>query len=415
MTSTADILLAGFHAGDGADATVRGAARDRFAASGLPTPRVEQWKFTNLRPLDTWLASAVPVANDTVPDLPPPLADDVVRIVVLDGQIATDLAALGAAGLEAGPVPGDALGDVAGNGETNPVRDLSVAMAGATLSLRIAPDTGLSRPVELLFLSTGARTATHVVLAIELGERAEATLVERHAGPGAGLLTLASHVRIGDGARLRHIKVQDCGPEAFHLANSDATIGRDATWERFTLALGARLARDEVDVLLAAEGASVRLHGATVGRGSQHLDHTTRIDHAVPRTTSHEVYKTVLDDRARGVFQGAILVRAGAQKTDGHQLNKALLLSPRAEMDSKPALEIFADDVKCSHGATTGDLDEDALFYLRARGVPMAEARALLVQAFLDEVIDNVADAGLRAALVARLHAALAAGGRADA
>ncbi|MEC9346010.1 MAG: Fe-S cluster assembly protein SufD [Pseudomonadota bacterium] len=407
MADTVDILLREFRAGEGPAAAIRAAARERFASSGLPTPRAEQWKFTNLRPLDRFLADAAPAAAEGTADIPAPLVEGAWQVVLVDGRVTTDLSAIAEAGLEIAPLSEDSLVRLGGTGNVHPVRDLSLAMATETLSLRVSRGATLARPVEILFLATGTRPASHVVMAIDLGEMADATLVERHVGPGGGLLTVAGHVRVGDGARLRHIKVQDAATEAFHLAITNGEAGRDAVWERFVLSVGARLARDEVDVLLGATGAEVRLLGAAVGRGNQHLDHTTRIDHAVPRTTSHEVYKTVLDDSARGVFQGSILVRKDAQKTSGHQLNRALLLSPKAEMDSKPALEIFADDVKCSHGATTGDLDEVALFYLRSRGVPMAEARALLVQAFLDEVFDGVDNQDLRAALLGRVHAAL--------
>ncbi len=234
--------------------------------------------------------------------------------------------------------------------------------------------------------------------------------VERHCGTHACAATMARRIRLADGARLRHVKVQDESQEAFHLADSAVEIGRDASYERFILSVGARLARDEVHTALNGQGSSVRLLGAYAGRGQQHLDHTTHIDHAVPNTTSHEVYKGVLDDRSRGVFQGGIRVMQDAQKTAGHQLNKALLLSRRAEIDSKPALEIYADDVICSHGATAGEIDEDALFYLRARGIDAEAAKNLLVQAFLDEVFDGIADETLRERLKQRVHAALQLG-----
>jgi Fe-S cluster assembly protein SufD len=217
-----------------------------------------------------------------------------------------------------------------------------------------------------------------------------------------------SEIRVGAGATLRHYREQSEGMSAFHTAATDSWVASDARYEAFLLTTGAGLSRSESRVVLDGAGASCRLDCGYLARGRQHVDNTTEIIHAKPHTTSAEVYKGVLDDQARGVFQGRIVVQKDAQKSDGHQLNKTILLSDRAEIDTKPELEIFADDVKCSHGATAGELDEGALFYLRARGIDLADARQLLVHAFIAEALENVADPALRETFSRRVGAWMA-------
>lgn len=375
MSDALNRLLAGSREGD---------AAQRLRDRGLPTPRDEAWKFTSLRPLEKFLADGG--AAGAMPDVPPPLIDGARQIIVRNGRVE-------------GTAP------VAAR-EGSAVQDMVAALAEGCVA--IAPAGMDPEVVELVCLNDGTDdTIRPVALDISVPAQGDLLLIERHLGDGAYLNAVGTSVSVGDNARLRHVKLQDESLDGFHLADTASRLERNARYHRFILSLGSRLARDEVHTTMAGEGAELRLIGAYAGRGQQHLDHTTHIDHAVPRTTSHEVYKGVLDDSARGVFQGGILVRPGAQKTDGHQLNKALLLSPKAEIDSKPALEIYADDVKCSHGATTGEIEADQLFYLKARGIPEAEARSLLVQAFLDELFDQIDDEGLREALLARLHAKL--------
>jgi Fe-S cluster assembly protein SufD len=194
--------------------------------------------------------------------------------------------------------------------------------------------------------------------------------------------------------------VQAAG-EARRIVTSAVRVGRDASYRAFTLTLGGRLVRNQCDARIDGDGAEVELDAAYLIGGDSHVDTTTRIVHGAEHGTSRQTVKGVLDGHSRGVFQGKVLVEQGAQKTDGYQLSRALLLSRDAEVDVKPELEIYADDVKCSHGATTGRLDEDALFYLRARGIPAAEARALLVEAFVAEAIERVDDETVRDALLA--------------
>jgi Fe-S cluster assembly protein SufD len=386
MSDPLDIILKG----------AGGPAAARLREIGLPTPKLEDWKFTSLRPLEKFLADGGDAG--TAPETPAPLISGAVQIVIRNGRVIGDFPDVNGIQVNAGdggvePRDGSA------------VSNMVSALAEGSLSIVIARSALPDRPLELVFLSDGSEgPAHHVSVAIDAGENSEALLIERHLGDGAYMNANAVSVTLGQNARLRHVKVQDDSRTGFHLADVTAELGRDAVYSRFIMSIGSRLARDEVHALCGGQGCELRLLGAYAGSGEQHLDHTTRIDHAVPNTSSHEVYKGVLDGSARGVFQGGILVRQDAQKTDGHQLNKALLLSPKAEIDSKPALEIFADDVKCSHGATTGEIEAEQLFYLRARGVPEEEARALLVQAFLDEIFDNIPEEELREALIARLH-----------
>jgi Fe-S cluster assembly protein SufD len=206
-------------------------------------------------------------------------------------------------------------------------------------------------------------------------------------------------IEVAEGATLVHARLNQEGREGFHLSNVHARVAAGGTYDNFTLNAGARLTRNEIHIALEDPKAAAHMNGAQLLAGGQHADTTTYLDHAAPDCASRQTYKTVLAGKSRGVFQGKILVRQAAQKTDGYQMNQALLLSPDAEMDSKPQLEIYADDVKCSHGATVGELDHDQLFYMRSRGVPEPVARSLLIQAFLQEAVEGVTDETAREAL----------------
>jgi Fe-S cluster assembly protein SufD len=285
----------------------------------------------------------------------------------------------------------------------HPFAALNAAFAVDGYVLHIAPDTRNEAPIEILWIGSGADKPPvyHPRNLVVLGRSAHATIIEHHVGLciGSYFSDSVTEISLAEGALLRHCKVQEESREAFHIATTGAHLAEGAHYDSFVFSLGGRLARNEIHVALNGRRANCRLNGAYLGRGEQIVDHTTFIDHITPETTSKELYKGVLDGRARGVFQGKIVVRPGAQKTDGQQMNRALLLSDKAEINSKPELEINADDVKCSHGATAGELDDASLFYLRSRGIPEAEARRLLVEAFLGEVVDAVALAGMRLTL----------------
>jgi Fe-S cluster assembly protein SufD len=229
-----------------------------------------------------------------------------------------------------------------------------------------------------------------------MGEGARLTVVETSAGDAASLTNVVTEIHLAPGAHLTHVRVQQEAVSAFHVSTVYADVGAGGTYDSFALTLGGRLSRIEMHVDLNGAGATAHLNGANILAGSQHADFTSVIGHRAPNGTSRQTVKNVLNGRSRGVFQGRIEVARDAQKTDGYQMNQALLLSAEAEIDCKPELEIFADDVKCSHGATVGELDAEQMFYLRTRGVPEAEARTMLVRAFLSELLETVADETIR-------------------
>lgn len=397
---------------------LREAGIERFASLGLPGPRAESWKYTNLNPLRK--VNFTPTAGGAVSidELPSlfPHGGSGHRLVFVEGRFRAEHSTLGALpegvriGSLAEALERDPEGIAAhlgriGTAEDQAMLALNTAMMGDGLLLHIARGVTIDLPIEVVFVGAGGPTplSYHPRNLIVLEPNSRATIVEHHAGLGAGVYfaNTGTEIQIGEGAALHHYKVQEESPLAFHVATTQAHLERDAVYDSFTLTTGARLSRNEISVRLAGTGADCHLNGAYLLRGGQHGDTTTVIDHLAERTTCHEVFKGVVDDSARAVFQGRIVVHPGAQKANGHQLSKALLLSDRAEVDTKPELEIYADDVKCSHGATTGDLDHDALFYLRSRGIPEETARHMLIEAFLADTINQIAAEGLCPALMA--------------
>lgn len=367
----------------------------RFRELGFPTTRQESWKYTALRSL----AGLTPAAATEAPSLdraPALLADTPAhRLVFVNGLFRTELSDLG--DLPQGAFIAsltEALDD-----ETLISEDEDGAFALLNQALfqdgaLIALDRGvvLDQPIILTFVSIDEAEgrSSHPRLAIRLGENSQATVIEHHLGYGEalGLSNLVSSVDLAAGAKLDHVVLQTEQAQVQHIATRRVTVGRDATYDSFGVTLGAGLSRNEIEVSLEGTGASCALDGTYLLAGTQHGDLTSTIHHRAEHTTSRETVKGALAGKARGVFQGKIVVEPGAQKTDGRMMNKTLLLSDKAEIDSKPELEIFADDVQCAHGATAGELDADALFYLRARGIPEEQARALLVEAFLADVIE---------------------------
>jgi Fe-S cluster assembly protein SufD len=261
-------------------------------------------------------------------------------------------------------------------------------------------DAGVVRIVNLA--TPGAAFHPRHMVRLEAGARL--VLLESAAGVGAYLHNPVVEIHLGEGTHLTHVRLQDEASSAFHLATIYADVAENAVYDGFTLNIGGHVTRTELHARLAGPHATAHLNGAQLLAGTQHADFTSVVRHAEPHGTSRQTVKNVLAERSRGVFQGRIEVARAAQKTDGYQMNQALLLSPDAEVDTKPELEIFADDVKCSHGATVGELDPDQLFYLRARGIPEAEARAILVRAFLTEALDAVTHEPVRAVLEASIQ-----------
>ncbi len=385
-----------------------------FRQRGFPTHKVEDWRYTSLAPLTRaefdWHAPDAALDAGQLPALVFG-RDSSCRLVLVNGRLRRDLSTV--AGLpdgatlmgfaEAAAERPELLRDALGSESPladQPLTALNTAFMADGFVLHLADGVVLEQPVEILSVGTGGSTPPlyHPRNLIVAGADSRATVIEHHVGLclGAYFANVVTEIVAGDGSIVRHCKVQDEAREAFHIAATNAHVGRGAMFDSFVFAVGGLLSRNEIRVTLAEPGAHCRLHGAYLMRGRQHCDNTTVIDHAAPETNSHELYKGVLDDEASGVFQGKIVVRPDSQKIDGHQMNRALLLSDKAQINSKPELVIYADDVKCSHGATAGELDDDAMFYLRSRGVPEAQARRLLVEAFLNEVIDGIALAGMR-------------------
>ena len=384
---------------------MRDAAADAFRVQGFPTRRVEAWKYTDLRGIaDAGFEEAL-TALDAEQDLPP--ASGKARAVFVAGRFRPDLSTVanlryrakslaeslarmeGRIGALARPAeqPMAALNTMLF--EDGLVVTVPSGVAGGVLDLVSVAATS-ERPV-----------AFHPRHLIRLEAGASLTIVETATGPDGSryLHNPVFEIEVGEGATLTHARVQQEAPRAFQLATVYARIAAGGTYDNFTLNAGGKLVRNEIHAVLAGPKATCHMNGAQLVTDGQHADTTTVLDHAAPDCASRQTYKTVLSGKSRGVFQGRIHVHQVAQRTDGYQMNQALLLSPDAEIDSKPQLEIYADDVKCSHGATVGQIDADQLFYLRARGIPEARARALLVEAFLQEAVDGVQDPVARAAL----------------
>jgi len=381
---------------------------DTFRSLGLPGPRVEAWKYTNLTRMGrTNFVPALNVESPSLDNVPNgSLEIDAPKLVLVNGVLRPDLSDLNALpeGLRvrslSAVMESDAsrfegvIGQIDA-GHPMPMLALNAAYLSDGVVIDIDAEADVETPVHIVSIGIAADqpVAFHPRNLIFAGANSRATIYESHIGLGDAYLSNgATEIRMAEGALLRHRKLQNESEDAYHVAAATVSLDARAQYENYTLHVGGRLARNEIHVALAGREADCKLYGAYAGRGAQHIDTTTFVDHAVSDCTSREVYKGALDDNARGVFQGKILVRKDAQKTDGHQLNKALLLSEGAEIDAKPELEIYADDVKCSHGATAGELDEEQLFYMRARGIEEAEARDLLVAAFLEDSLEVIAE-----------------------
>lgn len=385
---------------------LRSEAAEHFAARGLPTRRVEAWKYTDLSPVAQASFSEPLTSVGGAVALPMALAP--ARVVFVDGRFRADLSSLGNL-----PFPVTSLAQhlsmlegrlgALARPTTEPFAALNTMLFedGLLLTVPAGVDGGV---LEVLSVAAPSERpfAFHPRHLIRLEADAKLVIVERSLANESPryLHNPVFEIEVAEGATLTHGRMQQEAPQAFHLSTIYATVAAGATYDNFTVAAGARLARNEIHAALTGPKAACHMNGAQLAGDGQVADTTTALDHAAPDCASRQTYKTVLTGRSRGVFQGKILVRKPAQKTDGYQMNQALLLSEQAEMDSKPQLEIYADDVKCSHGATVGALDPDQLFYLRARGIPQAEARAMLVEAFLHEAVETVSDETLRTALM---------------
>jgi len=400
-------------------ADLRGAGAAAFRAAGLPTIRHEDWRFTNLAPLSALpfrpALGPSPVLAARLAALPAPAG---ARLVFENGRFRHDLsfaaslpngavvASLAEALAQAPELVRPHLGRLA-RPEGLAFAALNAALLEDGAFIHLPAGAAVEAPIELVFAGGGAGepVVQHPRVLVVAGAGAKATLAEVYLGGDDVYLTDAvTELVVGDGAALEHVKLQDEGDRAFHVSAVFAEQGAGARLSAHSLALGAQLSRAELRARLAGEEGALSASGLYMADGTRVTDSFSWIDHAVPRCRTEEAYKGILDGRSRGVFHGRIRVSPGAQKTDARQMNSNLLLSEDAVVDTKPQLEIFADDVKCGHGGTVGQLDEDALFYLRARGVREAEARTLLIWAFAAEMVERIGPAGLRAE--ARRHVA---------
>jgi Fe-S cluster assembly protein SufD len=395
---------------------LRAAAMARFTAAGLPSVRDEDWRQTPIGPIARATfqrpAEGRPVGPEAMDSLTFGHAFDGHQIVFVDGRYAPTLSSLGAQDgvrieslgrvLDREPALVEPhLGKVLKGG--NAFAALNTAFLEDGALVVVPAGVALAEPIHVVHHSTagGAPTVSHPRLLVVAGRNSQSTIVESHGGPdGQAYLTNAvTEVALADGAIVDHYKIQREGQAAFHMATLAVTQGRDARFSSHSIALGAAIARQDVDQRFAGEGGECTLGGLFLAAGDQLTDTHTRVDHAVPHCTSRQLYKGIVDGRARGVFVGRVYVAKDAQKTDAQQTNKNLLLSRQALVHSVPQLEILADDVKCKHGSTTGQLDPTALFYLRSRGIGEDAARSLLVYAFASDVVSRVKVEALRTGL----------------
>jgi len=412
--------------GDEAIMARRNAAFDLFTKQGLPHRRIEEWKYTDLRAL---MRDAKPLASPPdasakarAKDAGRFLGDlDARRLVFVDGAFVPELSDLRE--LEAGLVVGSLAqalteGDpvaAARLGKLAPANDAAVALNTALMGdgavIRVASGATIERPLHLLFVVSDNPAAIFTRSLVTIDHGARVMLIESHEGPAASdyQVNAALELFAGDSAHVDHVKVIGEGAEALHVSTLAAVIGAHARFNTFSFINGGALVRNQLFLRLDGEGTVAGIRGASLLKDRQHADTTLFADHIARDCQSREMFKSVLDNEAHGVFQGRITVRRHAQKTDAKMMTQALLLSERAEADNKPELEIFADDVQCGHGATAGALDEELKFYLMARGIPPVEAEAMLIQAFLGEAIEGIEHAGLREALIETVAAWLGA------
>jgi Fe-S cluster assembly protein SufD len=411
--------------GDGKVAALRDAAMRRFEADGLPNRRIEEWKYTDLRAL---LREARPLAG--APDAAAlahardagRIVGDIEarRVVFVDGVFVPEMSDLGSLspGLAVRPLTtalasGDPL--VATHlGKVVPSEDDSAVALNTALMrdgavVHVARNSTVERPIHLVFASGEKPSSVFARSIVVIEPGARVMLVESHEAAAGYQVNAALELLVGDGAHVDHIKITGGSDDGVHVSTMMAACGAQARFNQFTFNVGGGIVRNQLFVRFDGEGTLAGIRGASLLKGKQHADTTLVADHRVGGCQSRELFSTVLDGESRGVFQGKIIVRPKAQKTDAKMMTRALLLSEEAEADNKPELEIFADDVQCGHGATSGALDGDLKFYLLARGIPEPEAEALLVQAFVGEAIEGIEHAGLRDALIEHVAAWLKA------
>lgn len=408
---------------------IRKAAISRFAALGFPTTRHEEWKYTSVAPLvKVRFQPAVYERNGLTADRLAPITFGEVwcaQLVFVNGHYSRELSFFRSLpdGVKAGSLAAALHADPAlvephlaryASYQDHPFVALNTAFMEDGAFVYVPQGMVVEEPIHLLFVSTacGKSTVSYPRNLIVVGPESQATIVESYVrlGNDVYFTNAVTELIAGEHAVIDHTRVQLESPEAFHMATLQVQQGCSSTVVSHAIALGGALVRNEVNAVLDGEGGDCTLNGLYLVTGQQHMDNHTQIDHVQAHCTSRELYKGVLDGRARGVFHGKIVVHKTAPKTDARQTNKNLLLSSDALIDSKPQLEIFNNDVRCTHGSTIGKLDQDALFYLRTRGIDTEAARRLLTYAFVSEVLDRIKVESLRVRLEERFGAQLYAG-----
>jgi Fe-S cluster assembly protein SufD len=393
--------------------SMRAAAFERFRTLGFPTTKNEDWHFTSIAPIieHDYLLVTTP-SGDVRPEALAPFTfdRDWHTIVFVNGRFAPELSRLDALpeGLRVldlqrawreAPELVDQLGQITGY-DDRAFTALNTAFMHDGAVVAVERDREIERPIHLLFVTdaVAAKSMMHPRSLIVLGRNAKARVIESYVAlsDAVYLTNAVTEVALADGATLHHVRLQREGMRAFHVGTVEAHQARDSHLVSFSFASGAALSRQNIYTTLDGPGCGSTLNGLYMLDGEQHCDHQTQIVHAQPNCYSREVYKGVLDGRSHGVFNGKVYVHPVAQKTDGKQTNNTLLLSDKAQVDTKPQLEIFADDVKCTHGATVGRLDETALFYMKSRGVSRELARRLLTYAFAADVLETIEESRVR-------------------
>ncbi|OAF05606.1 Fe-S cluster assembly protein SufD [Bradyrhizobium centrolobii] len=393
--------------GSPAVVAVRREAFETYERLGLPHRRLEEWKYTDLRAM---VGEVLPLA--VAPDAAAlSRAADAVKahafegarkLVLVDGVFTADLSDVKAlpAGVSVTTLREtlDKTADLLTTASTDAVISLNAAMATDGVVLSIADGAQPSAPVQIIHVATAPSASAFTRSQVRIGKGARPTIIESFVSAGASAYQVndAVLVSIGDDADVAHIRLMDDAPDAVNITSQFVTVGANVKLNYFNMTTGGAVSRLQGFITFAGEGSELSVNGVNLLKKTEHGDLTLLVDHAVPNCMSRETFRAVIDDRAHSVFQGRIIVRPDAQKTDGKMMTRALLLSDEAEADNKPELEIFADDVSCGHGATAGALDDSLLFYLRARGLPEKDAQALLIQAFVGEAIEQIADDDLR-------------------
>lgn len=398
---------------------LRRSALAAFESTGYPTMKNEDWHFTNVAPISSRTFITPKEGAAVSPDALARIGygQDWHTLVFVNGRLMSQPPAesLGA-GLSITTLASEIESDSEvirrhfaklATPESGSFTALNTANAADGAVVRLAADCVIDKPIHLVFVSDpgaeGAATYAHNLFFAE--RHSKATIIESYVTLGADvyLTNAVTEVFVADGARLSHYKLQRESQNAFHVGTLQVHQARDSRYESFSFATGAALSRTNVYTTLAGDAAEAVMNGLYMVDGKQHVDHQTRIEHVAPNCPSHELYKGILDGRSHGVFNGKVYVHPEAQKTDGKQSNNNLLLSAEARIDTKPQLEIYADDVKCTHGATVGRLDETALFYMRSRGISSSHARRLLTYAFAADVLEKIELEPLREALEAQV------------